>query len=97
MLQHVSTAKGHFQGSGVSYMKGNVFSFNCVFELRSQIYNFVNLYYKLYVKHVLLLLKPIFHVLRRDSTVQFDSTVRQYNSTVQSTNFNLFNIKFILF
>ena len=31
MLQHVSIAKGHFKGSGISYMKGNRFSFNCVF------------------------------------------------------------------
>jgi hypothetical protein len=30
MLQHVSTAKGHFHGIGISHMKGNVFSFNCV-------------------------------------------------------------------
>jgi len=27
MLQHVSRAKGHFHGSGISYMKGNLFSF----------------------------------------------------------------------
>jgi len=28
--QHVSMAKGHFHGSGISYMKGNVFSFNYI-------------------------------------------------------------------
>ena len=92
-LQHVWTAKGHFHGSGVSYMKGTVFSFNCVFELRSQIKNFVNLYYLLYEKHVLPLLKPIFHVLRRESTVQFDSTIQQYNP--QSLTF--LTLYFILF
>jgi len=30
MLQHVSTAKGHFHGGGISYMKGNVFGFNYI-------------------------------------------------------------------
>jgi len=30
MWQNVSTAKCHFQGSGINCMKGNVFSFNCV-------------------------------------------------------------------
>ena len=30
MLQHVSTAKGHFQSRAISYMKGNVFSFNYI-------------------------------------------------------------------
>jgi len=30
MWQHVSTAKGNFQGSGVNCMNGNVYSFNFV-------------------------------------------------------------------
>ena len=30
MWQHVSTAKGHFHGRGISYMKGNKFGFNYI-------------------------------------------------------------------
>ena len=32
MLQHVSTAKCNFQGRANIYIKGNVFSFNCVWN-----------------------------------------------------------------
>jgi len=30
MWQHISTPKGHFRGSGISYMKGNIFVFNYI-------------------------------------------------------------------
>ena len=88
MLQHVSTAKGHFHGSGISCMKGNLFRLNCVYNWDLTLKKFV-----LYFVHETRSTAPdayaVFHLLRQDTTVQSTDILKQ--------SFIVFDFTFILF